>query len=488
MNRIIPLFLLIILAGCTTTQKITLDFNAGNFTVETAEVNGKTISFRAYKNIVYVANPVDTKYQSLNFYVPVEYYESKSIANYNAENAPIFFPNNVGGYMPAEAGLAGIDRRQGSPNAILLALSKGYVVASPGARGRTLQDSTGIYYGKAPAVIVDLKAAVRYLKYNDKTMPGDANKIISNGTSAGGAVSVLLGASGNNNDYEPYLKKLGAANAPDNIFAVSAYCPITNLDNADIAYEWQFGEAKNYKKIEVSMLDYNVQRKEIAGMLTAEEIAISDKLKSLFPDYINSLNLKDKNGNALTLDENGNGSFRDWVASYIIASAQKALDKGNDLSSFNWLTIENNIVVAMDFPKYVQHTSRMKLPPAFDGLDLSSGENDLFGTEKIQAQHFTNFGIENSTKQGTLADQQIVKMMNPMYYIGTNGTVTARYWRIRHGTIDKDGSLATPVLLATKLQNEGYDVNLELPWETPHSGDYDLDELFEWIEKIIKSN
>lgn len=430
-----------------------MDFDVANYTIETAEVNGKTISFRAYKNIVYVANPVDTKHQSLNFYVPVEYYESKSIENYNAENAPIFFPNNVGGYMPAEAGLAGIDKRKSTPNAILVALSKGYVVASPGARGRTLQDSTGVYYGKAPAVIVDLKAAVRYLKHNDKTMPGDATKIISNGTSAGGAVS--------------------------------AYCPITNLDNADMAYEWQFSEAKDYKKIDVSRLDYNVQCKEITGTFTADEIAISDKLKSLFPDYINSLNLKDKNGNALTLDGNGNGSFRDLVASYIITSAQKALDKGNDLSSFNWLTIENNKVVAMDFPKYVQHTLRMKLPPAFDRLDLSSFENDLFGTEKIPAQHFTKFGLENSTRQSTLADQQIVKMMNPMYYIGTDGTATAKYWRIRHGTIDKDGSLATPVLLATKLQNTGYDVNLELPWETPHSGDYDLEELFEWVEKMI---
>ena len=52
----------------------------------------------------------------------------------------------------------------------LVALSKGYVVASPGARGRT--ELTG----KAPAAIVDLKAAVRYLKANDKVMPGDAEK------------------------------------------------------------------------------------------------------------------------------------------------------------------------------------------------------------------------------------------------------------------------------------------------------------------------
>jgi len=72
---------------------------------------------------------------------------------------------------------------------------------------------------------VDLKAAVRYLRYNDKAMPGNAEKIISNGTSAGGAMSSLLGATGNNSDYEPYLQEIGAADARDDIFAASCYCP-----------------------------------------------------------------------------------------------------------------------------------------------------------------------------------------------------------------------------------------------------------------------
>lgn len=63
---------------------------------------------------------------------------------------------------------------------------------------------------------------MRYLKHNDAAMPGDANRIISNGTSAGGALSVLLGASANQPDDEPYPRALGAAEAPDDIFAVSA--------------------------------------------------------------------------------------------------------------------------------------------------------------------------------------------------------------------------------------------------------------------------
>ena len=79
--------------------------------------------------------------------------------------------------------------------------------------------------GKAPAFIVDYKAAVRYLRHNRKNLPaGDTEKIISNGTSAGGALSALLGATGNAEEYEPYLREIGAADERDDIFASNDYC------------------------------------------------------------------------------------------------------------------------------------------------------------------------------------------------------------------------------------------------------------------------
>jgi acetyl esterase/lipase len=130
---------------------------------------------------------------------------------------------------------------------------------------------------------VDLKAAVRYLLFNDARIPGDAEKIVSNGTSAGGALSALLGTSGDSADYEADLQALGAALAHDDIFAVSAYCPITNLEHADATYEWQFAGIHDYKKIDFSMLGYKVQRKEVAGTMTVAQISLSNELKDLFP-------------------------------------------------------------------------------------------------------------------------------------------------------------------------------------------------------------
>jgi len=220
-------------ASVKTADTYDLDFSKQKYTEQSIEVNGQAVKFRAYEGVVYVRNPVDTRYEIINIYVPEAYYNGGEIDGFNAETAPIFLPNQIGGYMPAEPGKPALEGKRGepedsqkSPNAALVALSKGYVVASPGARGRT--EPTG----KEPAAIVDLKAAVRYLKANDKVMPGDAEKIISNGTSAGGALSALLGASGNQKIYHSYLNELGAAAARDDIFAVSAYCPITNLDNA----------------------------------------------------------------------------------------------------------------------------------------------------------------------------------------------------------------------------------------------------------------
>ncbi|WP_200897672.1 subtype B tannase [Paenibacillus wulumuqiensis] len=472
-------------AADTTTGQYSLDFSTAKYTEKTMTVNGQSITFRAYENVVYVANPIDTKYEVMNIYIPEQYYKDEKIGSYSTDTAPIFFPNSIGGYMPAEPGSPG-QGMGGGNNAALLALSKGYVVASPGARGRTTQDENGTYTGKAPAAIVDLKAAVRYLRHNDKIMPGDAEKIISNGTSAGGALSALLGATGNNADYEPYLEAIGAADERDDIFAVSAYTPITNLDNANAAYEWEFSGINDYSKLEISTdTDYHIQRKTVKGTLSADQEQVSDELSAMFPDYVNSLNLKDEDGNALTLDEKGEGTFRDYLKSLVIASAQKALDSGTDLSGKDWITIADGKVTDINYNGYVQYLGRMKTPGAFDALDLSTGENQLFGTATTDTQHFTEYAQQHSTSAGsTMADASIIKMMNPMNYIGTEGTDTTQNWRIRFGTKDSDTANAIPAILATALQNKGYTVDFSLPWDVPHSGDYDLQELFTWMADL----
>jgi hypothetical protein len=409
----------------------------------------------------------------MNIYIPEAYFNGGTINGYNATNAPIFFPNKVGGYMPAQpATFINGQQGRGGPtsNAVIMALSQGFVVASAGARGKVSP------IGKAPAGIVDLKAAVRYLKFNDKSMAGDASKIISNGTSAGGAMSTLLGATGNHPDYEPYLKAIGAANATDDIFAVSAYCPIINLENADMAYEWQFNKIHIYKG------------RGGEGTLNEATIKVSDELKKAFPQYVNGLNLKDSKSKKLVLNENGEGNFKELIKSYLIASAQKALDSGVDLSKHDFLKIENRKVSSVDFDTYLLYIERMKTPPAFDALDNKSFENNLFGTATIENQHFTAFSMQYSTAtNASMADKQQIKMMNPMNYIGDKAAKTSNHWRVRHGAKDRDTGFAVPVILATTLQNKGFKIDFALPWDKPHSGDYDLEELFNWADQLTRS-
>ena len=139
----------------------------------------------------------------------------------------------------------------------------------------------------------------------------------------------------------------------------------------------------------------------------------------------------------------------------------------------------------MDFAAYAKAMGRQKTPPAFDALDLSSGENQLFGDEHQDTRHFTAYSAANSAVKGAgSAGRVAVKKMNPLSYISEK--TVPQHWRIRVGTKDRDTSHAIAAILTAKLRNSGKNVDLAMPWGVPHSGDYDLDELFAWMDGIDK--
>lgn len=489
-----------------------LRFDSSKYEIKTCELEGRRITYRAFEGIEYCKNPADP-IQKLNLFVPESYYHDGEQNGWSLHTVPIFMPNTVGGYMPGPADEPGIDSHNHRVNSIFEALFHGYVVASAGVRGRTsgrrsteffeggkadyLGADTGKMVGRAPALIVDMKAAIRYLRHNRDVIPGDVEKIITNGTSAGGALSALAGATGNSTDYAPYLEAIGAADERDNIFAASCYCPIHNLEHADAAYEWLFCGENTFHRMKKVKAEDGLKRVPCAGELSEEQIALSKELKALFPAYLNSLHLRDKSGNALTLDADGDGSFKAYVSGCVLQSAQRELDThdsavrlaelavpGSEVGQQPCLTLEGGRAAALDWDRFVKTITRMKSPPAFDALDLKSPENEEFGTETCDAKHFTAFSAAHSKAGGTLADDAVVKLLNPVRYIGQADT--AKHWRIRHGTFDRDTSLAIPVILATMLENHGYDVDFALPWGLPHSGDYDLAELFSWIDSICR--
>ena len=482
------------------SSKISLAFDVKNYESMSTTVDNKEIKYRAFEYIPYVANPIDIDQQYMNIYVPEEYFNNGTVNGYNTQTAPIFMPNAVGGYMPSQAMTPKVEN--GKPNSVLYALSRGYVVASPATRGRTNKASDGNFIGKAPAVIVDLQAATAYLHANDSTMPGNANRIITNGTSAGGAVSLLQGATGNNSDFQPYLQALGAATAATNVYAVSAYAPITNLDAADMAYEWSYKGITSFNKVTMGQGELpqaNVggntappQRTMQRVNLNADDVAYSNLLSEHFPEYVNNLQLHDSMGRVLKLDKNGNGTFKNYVKAFIIDAANKAQAKGTDLSKHTYFVRDNKTgdIKDINWEAYNQFVSRSKAPGAFDSRSNDSGENNLFGTSATDNNHFTITAALHDTTPNQdvyVENAKIVTMMNPMNYLGSPAATNARYYRIRYGTTDSNTSVAIPLIVGTRAQNLGYNVDMATPFDVDHSGDYDLDELFNWMDNIVKN-
>lgn len=470
--------------------------------------DGKVVNYRAYTKLYFVTNVEDSTYQYMNIFVP----EGAT------QQSPMFLRTYVGGYMASEAGYPQAQDASGR------ALAEGYVLVIPGSRGRTSTVKQGkktIYTGRAPKALLDLKAAVRYLRHFDNVIPGDAEKIITDGTSAGGAMSSLLGATGNNAAYAPLLKAMGTADERDDVFASVCYCPITDLEHADMAYEWLYGNTESRKS------------------LSSSKQALSQELAAQFPSYINSLGLKKADGTSLNAD-----NYLDYIKQILIKSAQEAKDAGADIPDSVGFTFssmaafqapvngqggENHraglekkkpqgmpgfgrkpaggmppmrmfgrkmvgeYITDLDMNKYLNYvvsTQPLKGVPAFDSYNVdgaaASGENGEFGNAQGSDVNFTPWA---AAKAGTMVSEEInenVRLLNPMNFIGDDKTSVAPHWYIRHGARDRDTAFSVSINLATKLQNSGKDVNFKLPWNRPHSGDYALNELFAWIAEIVK--
>ncbi len=445
-------------------------FPRDNYALETRTVKTvageKKVIYHAYRHIPYVANPVNKDYQSLNVMVPVEI-DGKAI---DAENAPIFFEIGVGGYMSVKNADGGTGGRQGGSSRSDVALAAGYVIVSPGCRGRDNKADDGTYYGKAPAAIVDLKAAVRYIRHNRGVMPGNTDRIVSVGCSAGGALSALLGSSGNSPLYEPYLKEIGAADAADHIFASACYSPITDLEHADGAYEWMFGSVPTR-----------------SGLVDQE---LSNQLKASYATYQKSLNTRGKNGFGILSADN----YDKYLLQYfLVPSANKYLNELSDnartayLATNTWIKWTDH-GAEFAFADYAMHIGRMKGLPAFDDFNRKQPEPELFGNTTTAARHFTNFSLRHSTgDQHSEIDNDlktIVNMMNAMYFIGQNNRDCAAAWWLRNGSSDNHTSQTVMVNLVTSLENMDKEVNAWVFWDGGHCADDDPEGLITWIGAV----
>lgn len=255
--------------------------------------------------LAYCANPADAAFENLGVYVPGAYMtaadngdgtytcqvnELGAEGGFTAKTAPIVIPVDTPGYSAMAA-------PTGYSSAVSAYTNAGFVYVAAGCRGRD---------AGAPAGVTDLKAAIRYIRYVNGQLPGSAERIFSFGMSGGGAQSALLGATGDSELYTPYLEAIGAVSGVSDAVAGSmCWCPITNLDYASEAYEWNLGVTR--------------------GNLSDDMRTLSDAMAERFALYINELGLTDENGDPLTLtaSEEGiyqAGSYYDYLKNVIETS------------------------------------------------------------------------------------------------------------------------------------------------------------------------
>ncbi len=489
------------------------------------------------------------QYQTMNIYVPSEYFEGGEINGYTADSAPIVLENNCAGWRSGEAGKVESEY-----------IKNGFVYVNCGARSRGAGENGE---GKAPAPVVDLKSAVRTLRLNGEIIPGDEEKIVSIGTSGAGEMSSILGASGNMEEYWPYLYENGApgveydestdtysSTIDDDIFAAMCYCPIADLENADLAYAWW-----RYDCGDESVSS----RMDGTTVLTDFQKELEQDLALAFCEYINSLSLNNEEGEELSFDtdENGtpdprSGSFYDEILenlsdSFNLFIVSNTDDEGNFsysggggkgpgggnsasydsldamLSSYgdssDWLVKNADGTYSVtDMKGFLLGTglSRGKNIPGFDTLNMD-GENNAFGTAEEDAVHFSasvaavlaaNYerysaldGFVASEVDAYIAQASRGDIVRQTYLMNATAIMLdcaqreqdadiARFWRVRSGTADEHTSFSIGYNLAMSAIMAGAEADYSLVWAMPHGnneGD-STGSFTDWVHEICAAS
>ena len=399
----------------------------------TYTVDGEALTITHYWAWTY-SNPSNAK-QRLNIYVPSNATKNSAILNMvnNSGWNSNGYPNTLSAGSATTIG-------NNNPATAALALKRGMIIMSCGAVSRNDAATAGDYLGHSPGTMADTKAAMMFLRANMATglIPGQPDLAFVTGTSGGGALSVVLAASGNSPDFYPYMYNLGAVGVSfngskyaaaysDAYIGTIAYCPILDLPMADQAYEFTYTASRTMR----------TSNGTVNGSLAAYDsnnvMQASAWLANDFVRYIELLNLKDENGNKITATYEGpaaadpeyegtanrdlagtpGGSFINLMKGLLEKGVSKAIDEYatgnatgfsnadavNTLGSrgaflnINGAPAENgnypagSVVEITDLDQFLTSVpnSALKSSAAFNGLGciLATGqnENDLWGSK-----------------------------------------------------------------------------------------------------------
>ena len=495
---------------------------SGEFRRGSGELGGGSVYEGVYMN----ANITNKTNQTMLIYVPAAYLTTDAegnvtgidhdaqVGNYTADTAPIVYLNECGGW------------KSSSPRSCNTAyIEQGMIYVTAGARSRDAVDEDGTRTGKAPTQLVDLKSGVIELRANADVIPGDKDRIVSVGTSGGGQMSSAFGATGNMPEYYEYMYESGvlgvtknedgtyASAYPDNIYAAQCYCPIADIEDADLAYAWWWVDLADDGGVPgAGLTDFTRRLQELEA--------------DAFIEYLNGLGLTDADGNALTLDGLRSGSYYDAILQNISDALNAMADAGSidpetAYSDYDgWLTKDaDGVWHVTDLRGFMIGTglvnNRNKAIPGFDALDKSA-ENDAFGTEEETSVHFSRsvaqilsdnydelsaldgfnaeyvdaYIEEALTGDGADAVAEQADLLNAteilLGYDGHEAVDPAQYWRVRSGTADQHTSFSIGYNICLAAQALGMDIDYHLVWNMGHGSNEGTStgSFIDWVNEI----
>ena len=502
----------------------------GEYTIAGNAVVPGSITFKTYQ-VTYVGNPFTDEfpnapnYHKMNIKVPVSY-NGIAFDEASLTNAPILFYNPWGG----DNGATAPDVATINNNMKRQALAEGWVVAEPGMRGiNTVSGEIGTpeyyNYGKLPNPIVDLKAALRYLRYDDNAyvIPGNKELIFAMGSSSGGCGSSMLGATGNTHLYDAELAAIGAAPGRDDVFAAAPSCPIINRDWSDslaVWMRWAAGLPEGSHERNIALAAEFPPHQESLGItatingisgtpLTADNMPdyLLAVLKSSLIKHLNSMGGKAAIDAYLLTSRPADSLFgtpavaRDWIkAVYSAENPDIVVDIDNSWTDFmaymdprvltvpvNTLgpstdnafaydALEPNGVINVNISPYVSATTRSMGMPNDYGAVFSE-----FGIRYIEE----NYGIEVSDEYKELLAFQR-NSVDPLYFIlGDEPCDVTQNWWIRSGSVDPAALYVNTFNLAAALEMQGKNVDAALVWDQGHGLSTDVAGFFEFANEAL---
>ena len=463
--------------------------------------------------ISYCRTPADASFENLGIFVPGAYFTAvangdgtytcqvnspATVGGYTAATAPIVIPVNTPGHSSMSA-------PTGYSKDAAAYTSAGFVYVSAGCRS---SKELGM-----PVGVVDIKAAIRYIRSNDSLLPGDCDSIFVFGMSGGGSQCAVLGASGDSALYDPYLEAIGAVQTSDAIAGVMAWCPITGLDSVDLGHEWSMG---------VTRSDLDEQQQ-----------SISDALAGAYKDYINGMGFTDEDGNLLLLEASEDGidqagSYYDYLMEIIEESLEHYItdnafpmdgyDSAEDyIEALNgddpWIDYDaasGSVSIRSQYDFTTHCKLATKPVAAFDKLE--QGGHLMFGYGDGECSHFDTvlYDIIRGTEYeaefaedfartdefgNTVTDRLF--LFSPLSYLSpaneAYGTsVVAPYWRIRSGISQGDTPLTSEVNLVLGLRQSGIEADFETVWALGHTqaertGDSESN-FIAWVNECLASD